>query len=42
MGNKASVSMYLAGRDIDLVVSHFDEDDEIAWLVGAENLCHLA
>ena len=34
MGKKASVSVYLAGRDIDLVVSHFDDDDEIAWLVA--------
>jgi hypothetical protein len=34
MGNTAWVGMYLAGRDIDLIVSHFDEDDEIAWLVA--------
>jgi hypothetical protein len=34
MGSKASISMYLARADIDLLVSHFNEDEELVWLVG--------
>ena len=34
MGSKASVPLYLMGDDVDLLISHFDEDDDVAWLVA--------
>lgn len=34
MGSTASMPLYLMGDDVDLLISHFSEDDEVAWLVS--------
>jgi hypothetical protein len=33
MGSTASMPLYLMGDDVGLLISHFNEDDEVAWLV---------
>ena len=33
MGSTASMPLYLTGDDVGLLISHFNEDDEVAWLV---------